>query len=63
MQLTGQTFCLGAKRLRHHWAYGIFARLLMSYDDFVGYIVLSEYFQIKNLFICIIIAYFAVKLR
>lgn len=35
----------------------------MSYDDFVGYIVLSEYFQIKNLFICIIIAYFAVKLR
>lgn len=63
MRLSGQTFCLGAKRLRHHRTYGIFARLLMSYDDFVGYIVLSEYFQIKNLFICIIIAYFAVKLR
>ena len=48
MRLSGQTFCLGAKRLRHQLAYGIFARLLMSYDDFVGYIVLSEYFQIKK---------------
>lgn len=63
MLLSGQTFCLGAKRLRHHWTNGIFASLFMSYDDFVAYIVLSEYFQIKNLFICIIIAYFAVKLR
>lgn len=63
MLLSGQPFCLGAKRLRHHWTNGIFASLLMSYDDFVAYIVLSEYFQIKNLFICIIIAYFAVKLR
>lgn len=44
-------------------AHIIFARLFMSYDDFVGYTVLSEYFQIKNLFICIIIAYFAIKLR